>query len=813
MSRPGRVLVTDGHTNVALACVRSLGRAGYEVYVTSHYRWRPLAAWSRYSRSWFHLPDQNTGEYAGLRAWACGLGVQIVLPVTEAACLLCNAERSAWEAAGITVGCGPDAMLLQAFDKARTLEIAARCGLACPETRRPDSLDGYHAAANEVGFPCLVKPRSSNPRMGAIVLPDEGVGYVDAPSGLEAAVSPRRQEKYWPLLQRCIPGVGKGVFALCDHGRPVAWFAHERLRDVRPSGSGSSLRRSAPLDPELRAASETLLRAMQWHGPAMVEFRDDGVNPPWLMEVNGRFWGSLQLAIAAGVDFPLLWVRILQGEAVEPREDYALGVTMRWVWGDVKRLLHILRGPPPGYTGTFPSAWQGLRDLLGAQPSGTRNEIWNRADPWPSVGEWVQGTQQLIGLWRERNRVPASTDRRHATPDPASRETGDGARLHPTNDGPPSGEAPEVSMSPEPFATGSTPPPSPPTSPAIRVLMITSEWPTPGGGPRTTNFIKRQAEHLQASGVDVDVFHFKALRNPWNYLKAWREARRRIARNNYDLVHAQWGQSGLLALPKRLPLVVTLRGDDIGGIVGRDLKVTLAGRLLRRLTRGVTRAADAVILVSEHMKTLLHPTVPTNVIPSGLDFSQFRPMPREEARQRLGLARDKRLVLFVGRPATPRKRFPLARQAVDIVNRELPCELIVAWGVPYAEIPIYLNACDVLVFTSMQEGSPNAVKEALACNLPVVSVPVGDVAARLQGVAGCELCADDRPETIAAALLRVLRRGERAAGREAVKQLDERLTTQQVIGVYRSVLNPPRPAAAPARHPRRSPVRARSNSG
>ena len=811
MSRPGRVLVTDGHTNVALACVRSLGRAGFEVYVSSHYRRRPLAAWSRYSRGWFHLADQTTREYAGLRAWASGLGVQIVLPITEAACLLCNAERSAWEAAGITLGCGPDAMLLQAFDKARTLEIAARCGLACPDTRRPDSLDGYRDAARELGFPCLVKPRSSNPRMGAIVLPDEGVGYVDAPSGLEAAVSPRRQEKNWPLLQRCIPGVGKGVFALCDHGRPVAWFAHERLRDVRPSGSGSSLRRSTPLDPELRAASEKLLRAMEWHGPAMVEFRDDGVNPPWLMEVNGRFWGSLELAIAAGVDFPLLWVRILQGETLEPRDDYALGVTMRWVWGDVKRLIHILRGAPPGYTGKFPSAWQGLRDLFGAQPAGTRNETWNRADPWPAVGEWMQGIPELIGHWRRRNRLPASADSRHAPPGRESREAGAGARLRLPNDGPPSDQAPERPMAPEHFATDFTPPLSPPPPPAIRVLMITSEWPTPDGGPRTTNFIKRQAEHLQAAGVDVDVFHFKALKNPWNYLKAWMEARRRIARNHYDLVHAQWGQSGLLALPKRLPLVVTLRGDDIGGIVGRHLRVTLAGRLLRQLTRGVTRAADAVILVSEHMKAFLHPKVPTSVIPSGLDFTRFRPIPRDEARQRLGLARDKRLVLFVGRPATPRKRFPLARQAVDIVNRELPCELVVAWGVPYSEIPLYLNACDALVFTSMQEGSPNAVKEALACNLPVVSVPVGDVAARLRGVEGCELCADDRPETIAAALQRVLRRGERAAGREAVKQLDERLTTQQVIGVYRSVLSPPRVAAAAARHPGRSPVQAGSN--
>ena len=797
MSRLPAVLITDGHTIQALACARSLGRAGYDVFVTSHYRHRPLAAWSRYSRGWFRLPDQTTKDYAELRTWARGQGVQIVLPITEAACLLCNAERDAWVTAGITVGCGPDAMLLQAFDKAKTLEIARRCGLACPDTRSPDSLEGYRAAASELGYPVLVKPRSSNPRMGAMVLPDRGVAYVDDPSALVAAVAPRRQRRHWPLLQQCIPGVGKGVFALCDHGEPVAWFAHERLRDVRPSGSGSSLRRSTALDPELRAASEKLLRAMQWHGPAMVEFRDDGVNPAWLMEVNGRFWGSLELAIAAGVDFPLLWVRLLQGETVEPRDDYALGITLRWVWGDVKRLIHILHGPPLGFTGTFPSVWQGLRDLLGPQPPGTRIETWNRADPWPALGEWVQGIPELLDPWRDRNRLPEPVNGPHETSHGESRPNGNGARAQPSNEGLRPAGTPERPMLTERLATDLIPPPSPTPPPAIRVLMITSEWPAPASAPRTTHFIKRQADFLQAAGVAVDVFHFKAAKNPWNYFKAWVRVRRRLARNDYDLVHAQWGQSGLLALPKRLPLVVTLRGDDAAGIVGRDLKVTPAGRVLRFLTHRVSRAADEVILVSEHMRAFLHPSVRTHVIPSGLDFSLFRPIPRDEARQQLGLNNDKPLVLFVGRPETPRKRYPLAKQAVEILNRTMPCELVVAWGVPHAEIPLYLNACDALVFTSMQEGSPNAVKEALACNLPVVSVPVGDVEARLRGVEGCELCADDRPETIAAALERVLRRGGRAAGRKAVKHLDERLTSQQVIEVYRSALGASRPAPRP----------------
>src|SRR5213592_3840387 len=112
------------------------------------------------------------------------------------------------------------------------------------------------------------------------------------------------------------------------------------------------------------------------------------------------------------------------------------------------------------------------------------------------------------------------------------------------------------------------------TDTPIRVLMITSEWPVADGRPRTTYFIKRQAEFLQAAGVEVDVFYFKGQKKVWNYLKAWVRARRRMAQNRYDLVHAQFGMSGLLVMLRRWTLVVTCRGDVVHGIVsiaGQDM--------------------------------------------------------------------------------------------------------------------------------------------------------------------------------------------------------------------------------------------------
>ena len=323
----------------------------------------------------------------------------------------------------------------------------------------------------------------------------------------------------------------------------------------------------------------------------------------------------------------------------------------------------------------------------------------------------------------------------------------------------------------------------------IRVLMVTADWPdrAPWGG--TATFIPRQVEFLRAAGVEVDVFSFWGKKKLSKYLAAWWEVHWRLWRGHYDLVHAQFGQSALVALPTGVPLVVTFRGDDLEGIMSdHEERYARLGKLLPVLSRSGARFADATIVVSAHLRRCLPRSVDAHVIPSGIDFKRFRVMPRDDARRHLELPLERHLVLFVGDPNLPRKRYRLAREAVALLNRTLPADLVLGWGVPHTTVPYYMNACDALVFTSMQEGSPNVVKEALACNLPVVSVAVGDVGERLHGVDGCEVCADDRPETIAAALERVLRRGKRVAGRVAVQELDERKITEQVMAVYGSVL-------------------------
>lgn len=394
-----RVLVLDGHTTQALVCVRSLGRAGHTVFVASNRR-QPLAAWSRYCRDHFRISSETIEGFAEVREWARKQGVQIVLPQRERSCLLCAMDREQWEALGIVVGCGPQDMLVQAFDKARTIEHAVACGVRIPPTRVPTSLAECHVAAETIGYPVILKPRFSDFWDGEQFLQDRGAQYASNPAELEMHALACRQGEFWPVIQGLVAGQGKGVFALCAHGKPLVWFAHERLRDIRPSGSGSSLRRSIPLAPRVYEPSLRLLKAMRWHGPAMIEFRDDGIGAPWLMEVNGRFWGSLSLAVECGVDFPAQWVRLLRGATVKPSKEYRTGVTLRWLWGDIKRLLHIVAGVPPGFPYRYPSVLSGLREVFGRQPPGTYSETWSTDDRWPAVAEWIQAAGELWGLVR-----------------------------------------------------------------------------------------------------------------------------------------------------------------------------------------------------------------------------------------------------------------------------------------------------------------------------------------------------------------------------------------------------------------------------
>lgn len=316
--------------------------------------------------------------------------------------------------------------------------------------------------------------------------------------------------------------------------------------------------------------------------------------------------------------------------------------------------------------------------------------------------------------------------------------------------------------------------------------MLTSEWPTPEQ-PHTVPYVVRQFSFLRRAGVEVEVFPFRGAKRVTNYVRAWVRLRRAVDLRSFDLVHAQFGQSALLALPKRRPLVVTFRGSDILGILGPDGRTTRYGRILRRLCQLVARIADEVIIVSEGQRAFVPASVQPHVLPSGLDLASVPTLSPDVARRELGLDPDARHVLFVG-PATYGKGHDVAERSVELLRARMAVNLVLGVGLQQAEILLLMRACDALLFTSRQEGSPNVVKEALACDLPIVSTPVGDVRERLAGVDGCEVVSDWDPEVIAAALERVLSRGGRIEGKKAVKELDETAITERLLEIYRSAV-------------------------
>lgn len=323
----------------------------------------------------------------------------------------------------------------------------------------------------------------------------------------------------------------------------------------------------------------------------------------------------------------------------------------------------------------------------------------------------------------------------------------------------------------------------------LRVLMVTSEWPT-AERPSDVPYLVEQVQDLRRVGAEVELFAFRGGARPSRYLEAWRRLRRQYDLRRFDVVHAQFGQSAVVAWPCPAPLVVTFHGSDLAGLVSADGRYTARGWLLRAISRWAARRASRVILVSRSLAQFLPHSVPHELVPCGVDLERFVPQPKHRARAILGLPADRRLVLFAADPANPIKRFGLARQAVAALSENLAAELLVLNGAPPAQVPLFMSAADALILTSTHEGSPMVVKEALACNLPVVSVSVGDVAERIQGVAGCVLCTDDSARALAAALEIVLAEPTRAQGRESVVDLDGSRVAERILSVYRSVLEP-----------------------
>lgn len=397
MTRP-TVVVTDGNQRAALALVRSLGASGFRCIVTSSVA-RSIAGVSRHATREVLLPDalETPAEFVeGLADVARAEDAALVVPISEPSMLAVLPERARFAPAIIPFA---DAATFAAVsDKRRLLQAAEALGIATP--RQVVVADADAASALDVAriaFPVVLKPaRSVGEHAGQ--RSKLGVSYASDASELRHRLDDCHPSAFPLLLQQRIVGSGTGVFLLLWNGELRASFAHRRLWEKPPSGGVSVYCESTALDETLLEQSRKLLERFDWRGVAMVEYKRESVTgTPYLMEVNGRFWGSLQLAVDAGVDFPRLLAQAALDISSRPSTPYRVGVRSRWWWGQVDHLLARIRRPdlgkwlPPGTPGMASTLAQ---LFLAPWRAGEREEVFRWSDPRPF---WYETTRWLHG--------------------------------------------------------------------------------------------------------------------------------------------------------------------------------------------------------------------------------------------------------------------------------------------------------------------------------------------------------------------------------------------------------------------------------
>jgi teichuronic acid biosynthesis glycosyltransferase TuaC len=321
-------------------------------------------------------------------------------------------------------------------------------------------------------------------------------------------------------------------------------------------------------------------------------------------------------------------------------------------------------------------------------------------------------------------------------------------------------------------------------------MYPTEEHPTDG------TFVAAQVESLREAGVETDLLFLDRLEGGRQvYRDLANTARARVGSFEPDLVHVMYGGVMSAVVTKAIrerPVLVSFCGSDLLGIGGGAVK-KLSGRFGVAASRRAAVRAAGIVVKSENLLNALPSGVDHSrvwLLPNGVDMRRFRPMDKVECQGRLGWDPTRRHVLFPADPGRPEKRFALAEASVAHLNRRgADVELNVLKDVPHEEVSSWLNAADAVLVTSTHEGSPNVVKEALACNVPVVSVEVGDVRARIVGIDGCFI-ADATAEDLAAKLGQVFEREEAIEARPQVQEISLERVAQKLQEIYATLTRP-----------------------
>ena len=335
-----QILISYGWNRIAYIIAKSLGSRGINVFIGDSNQ-LSMAGFSRFTKGRFSYPSfyQHPRQFIErLTGIIKEIQADVYIPTHEETLIVAKyIEQFPSE---VIIPIAPFDTLLLAHNKRRLLEIAHNIGVHIPQTFEVNSLDELSLLSNRIIYPVVIKLSQSNSA--------KGVFYTDDPEEfvktyLDVIQQFKIDRDNYPLVQEYVTGEGWGVSMLYNRGELRAKFTHQRLREKTPTG-GTSTRRISVVNPMLEEAAQQLLNHLKWHGVAMVEFK---YNPEtekyWLMEVNPRFWGSLALAVAAGVDFPWLLYRMATEGDIEPVLQYQTGVTARWLLGDMLAFINHLK--------------------------------------------------------------------------------------------------------------------------------------------------------------------------------------------------------------------------------------------------------------------------------------------------------------------------------------------------------------------------------------------------------------------------------------------------------------------------------------
>ena len=393
------VLVTDAARASAVVTIRSLVAAGWRVVAADPAR-LPAGGVARGVTARVRYPDPISdpeGAVAALARAARDHAVDLLIPVTDDVGAPLDAHRDDLPD-GCTLALPAPAVRELVDDKARTLELAERCGVPVPKTVVTADVAEAVAAAQALGWPVVVKPARSRRYTPGQGVSRHEVGFATDDAEVAALVEAAGGAAV--LVQEHCPGEGVGVEVLAVDGEVQAAFQHRRLRQVPLSGGPSSLRESVPVEPRLLEHSRALVRELGWTGLAMVELTVGSAGPR-LMEVNGRIWGSLALAVDAGVDFPRLLADALVGapppEPPVPRP----GVRTRNLELELRWILAVLRDRRPAFVPRIPRR-RALRAALGLVVPRPRFDVQRLADPLPGLVDLLRIATR--GRTRERAR-------------------------------------------------------------------------------------------------------------------------------------------------------------------------------------------------------------------------------------------------------------------------------------------------------------------------------------------------------------------------------------------------------------------------